>query len=321
MKLSICIPAFNAERTIRPCLESILSQELTDAEIVVVDNCSDDGTVAAASAVLAGVANARVLRNESNLGRVANWNRCITEARGEFLKFAFTNDQLLPGSVALLLKAMTQRDGVVMVGSKPLCLREMPQVLPSVVTDASTTYRSSEETLEFFAGNGFLTGSLNGMLFDLNAINQHGIMFREDIPYFADFAHSIELAQYGASVIIDTETYWFNAGADGRYHYVGLKRPRDFFLEHRVCTNRMAELLRERNRNPNTAFDYLRGRYFWYLGQGARIGPRDAWAIFRGRFRDQISTASRTLWFQLRQGSALLPVGGDGIPAKECPQL
>ena len=321
MKLSICIPAFNAEGAIRRCLESTLAQELTDTEIVVIDNCSDDGTVAIASAVLAGVANSRVLKNESNVGRVGNWNRCITEARGQFLKFVFTNDQLLPGSVALLLKAMTQRDGIVMVGSKPLCSREMPQALPSVVKDASTTYRSSEETLEFFAGNGFLTGSLNGMLFDLNVIRSRGVKFREDIPYFADFAFSIELARYGDSAIIDAESYWFNAGADGRYHYVGLKRPRDFFLEHRVCTDLMAELLAESSRNPEIAFNYLRERYYWYVGQGAGMRPRDAWAIFRGRIYDQISVAARTFWFQLRQGPALQSVGGDGIPAKECPQL
>ena len=68
------------------------------------------------------------------------------------------------------------------------------------------------------------------MLLNMNPIRQRNLRFREDIPYCSDYAFAIELAAQGDSVFIEADTYLFDAGAAGRFHFAGLKEPGKFFL-------------------------------------------------------------------------------------------
>lgn len=93
-KVSILIPVFNRKRFIVESVQSALSQVFTDFEVVVVDNASDDGTWEICQQFAAVDLRVRVFRNESNLGPVRNWMRCVEEARGEFSKILFSDDCL-----------------------------------------------------------------------------------------------------------------------------------------------------------------------------------------------------------------------------------
>lgn len=301
--VSVCVPSYNAEHTIDRSLRSVLVQDLSDAEIVLVDNCSTDRTCEVAATSLRDFPRSRIVRNPSNVGRVGNWNRCIDEAKGTFVKFMFTNDVLMPGALQRLLESVVRDDDAVMAASSALHVNSVPALLPPVPCDPVAQRRSSIETLEFFAGHGFRTGSLNGMIFRKSPLVQHGIRFREDIPYFADFFHAVELAQYGGTAFHDVATYFFDESATGRYHFVGMRDPRRFFVEHRECTDRLAELLHQRGGNGQLAYQYLVNRYFWYLSQGTILTARDAWNIFRGRPGLQWKMAAKTYWFNRRQPS------------------
>ena len=84
---------------------------------------------------------------------------------------------------------------------------------------------------------------------------------------------------------------------------MGLRDPRRFFVEHRECSDRLAQLLRQHGRDARQAYRYLVERYFWYLGQGTTLTTQDAWHIFRGRPGLQLLMAARTFWFNRRQPS------------------
>ncbi len=303
--VSICVPSFNAEHTIARCLGSVLGQDLSQAEIVVVDNCSTDRTCEVAATCLDGFPRTRIVRNPSNVGRVGNWNRCLDEARGTFIKYMFTNDVMMPGALAELLRSIVHDADVVMVASSALHVPAVPSLWTPVPSGATLHRRSSGETLDFFAKHGFRTGSLNGMIYRRAPIVERGLRFREDIPYFADFYQAVELAPSGATVFHDLPTFYFDESATGRYHFVGLQDPRRFFVEHRQCTELIAKLLREHGRSPQPAFQYLVERYFWYLGQGTKLTAQDAWHIFGGYAGLQLKMAARTFWFNRRKSSAV----------------
>jgi glycosyltransferase involved in cell wall biosynthesis len=300
--VSICIPAFNAEATLASCLRSVLIQDVPDTEIILVDNCSTDRTVELAREILGDHPRARIIRNSTNVGRIGNWNRCLEEAKGNYIKFAFTNDALLPGAVQALVRAMEAHPDTVIGGSQQKTVSAMPQVMPVVPADVKIHLRSNADSLEYLARNGFASlGSLNGMIYRRSAIENSGLRFRDDIPYFADYVHALELASTGMTAYLDTETYLFNEGATGRYHFAGLKSIPKFLEEHRICTRRHMELLKLHGRPGEAALDYLWGRYFWYLGQGWSISPRDGWRTFRGSPSHQLKAAAKTAWFLMRQ--------------------
>lgn len=88
-KVSVIIPAYNAERYIEKCLLSLTNQTFEDFEIIVVDDGSNDKTCEIASRY------ARVIKSTENLGEGAAKNLGAKESKGEIL--AFTDaDVVLP---------------------------------------------------------------------------------------------------------------------------------------------------------------------------------------------------------------------------------
>lgn len=106
MRISVCVPVYNMERTLEKTLRSALNQEDEDFEVLVVDNQSTDSTWALASRFTDP--RLRVIRNEKNLGPYGNHNRCLTLATGEWVKFLHGDDELLPGCLAQLRRAVGQ---------------------------------------------------------------------------------------------------------------------------------------------------------------------------------------------------------------------
>jgi glycosyltransferase involved in cell wall biosynthesis len=295
--VSICIPAYNAEATLASCLRSVLIQDVPDMEIVLVDNCSTDRTIELAREMLSEHPRARIIRNATNVGRIGNWNRCLEEARGKYIKFAFTNDAFYRGAVKLLLDQMLNHVDRAWVGSDSAVVTELPKEVPAVASNAITVQYSSGESLSFLAEQGFRTGSLNGMLFDATRIQERGLTFDEKHPYFADFLFTIALSRQGGAAICRTPTYSFNEGVSGRYHHVGMQNARAFFIEHRHCTDELACALHAAGLDSDAAYRYLRGRYLYYLGTGVVLSGTDAAIIFRGLVRDQIQVVFKTLWY------------------------
>lgn len=108
--ISVCVPTYNGRGHLAACLDSLLAQEFTDFEVIVVDDDSQDGTWEEASGYAARDGRFRVHRNGDRLGLVANWNRCVELARGEWIKFLFQDDLLKPACLARLLGACRQQD-------------------------------------------------------------------------------------------------------------------------------------------------------------------------------------------------------------------
>jgi glycosyltransferase involved in cell wall biosynthesis len=107
--VSVCIPMFNNAATITRCLDSVLSQEGVDYEILVVDDDStDDGVDVVARALRQGD---RLIRNETRLGLVGNHNECLEKARGRYVQFVHADDWLLPGALHALAGELDQSNG------------------------------------------------------------------------------------------------------------------------------------------------------------------------------------------------------------------
>lgn len=108
--VSILIPAYNREDLIGPCIKSACEQTVSDFEIVVVDNASTDGTLAVCRELAAQDHRIRVFSNDSNIGPVRNWHRCITEAQGVYGKILFSDDLMAPDNLAKTIPFLKQDD-------------------------------------------------------------------------------------------------------------------------------------------------------------------------------------------------------------------
>lgn len=108
--ISILIPVYNRENLVVPCIQSALEQTVTNIEIVIVDNASTDGTLNVCQELAARDRRVRVFCNDSNLGPVRNWLRCIEEARGVYGKILFSDDLMAPDYLEKTLSFLDHDD-------------------------------------------------------------------------------------------------------------------------------------------------------------------------------------------------------------------
>jgi glycosyltransferase involved in cell wall biosynthesis len=104
-KISVLIPVYNGERHLAECVESVLTQDFTDLEILIGDDGSTDGSQKIIESLAARDPRVRWWRNPRNVGLTANTNVCIRAAQGEYLKFVHQDDKLLSASAIRLLAA------------------------------------------------------------------------------------------------------------------------------------------------------------------------------------------------------------------------
>jgi len=93
----ICIPTYNAERTIQEMLASIVNQSYSNMIIHVVDNASTDRTLAHVG--MFDDPRISIYRNEINIGGGGNNNRCIQLARGKYTAIYHADDVYEPHMV------------------------------------------------------------------------------------------------------------------------------------------------------------------------------------------------------------------------------
>ncbi|MFN8595220.1 MAG: glycosyltransferase [Anaerolineae bacterium] len=104
-KVSVCIPTYNYAAYLSVAIQSVLTQTFTDWELIVVDNCSTDNTAEVVTSFLSE--RVRYVRNDTNLGMVGNWNRCLELAQGELIGLLHADDAYMPRLLEVAVVALS----------------------------------------------------------------------------------------------------------------------------------------------------------------------------------------------------------------------
>lgn len=108
--VSILIPVFNRVGLLEATIRSAAAQTFSDVEIIVVDNCSTDGSFELACSLASQDGRIRVYRNAQNVGPVMNWRLCVSYATAAFSKILFSDDLIAPECIAKMLGKVLSRD-------------------------------------------------------------------------------------------------------------------------------------------------------------------------------------------------------------------
>lgn len=90
--VSIVMPAYNAEKYIEAAIRSVLAQTFSDYELLVVDDCSKDGTAAIIRALAQEEPRIVFMQNPQNSGVTITRNFAISQAKGEWIAFLDSDD-------------------------------------------------------------------------------------------------------------------------------------------------------------------------------------------------------------------------------------
>ena len=147
MKLSIIVPIYNVAPYLRKCVDSLLVQDISDYEIILVDDGSTDDSGAIADEIVreaisngqwaidnetnsqSPIANRPTLRviHQSNAGLSAARNTGIAAAMGEYIMFVDSDDYLQPNVLGALMEQV-ERDNLDVLRFRYQNVRESGEV-------------------------------------------------------------------------------------------------------------------------------------------------------------------------------------------------
>ncbi len=110
--VSIIIPTYNRTETLADAVESCITQDGVQTDVIVVDDGSTDGSV---EALTATYPEARIFRQDHRGACVAR-NRGIQEAKGQFVKFLDSDDKLAPNVLSAQVRYIEQSEADVVYG-------------------------------------------------------------------------------------------------------------------------------------------------------------------------------------------------------------
>ncbi len=90
--VSVIMPAYNCERYVSDAISSVIRQTYHTWELIIVDDCSNDGTYEICKSISEKDARIRLIRNNENKGVSFSRNRGISESKGNWIAFLDSDD-------------------------------------------------------------------------------------------------------------------------------------------------------------------------------------------------------------------------------------
>jgi glycosyltransferase involved in cell wall biosynthesis len=111
--LSIGLAVRNGRHFIGRCIESILSQDFTDFELIISDNASDDGTIGILEEYARADQRLRLNVNQTNIGLHENMRRVLDLSQGTFFRWISADDWLEPTCLSTCVRALESRPAAI----------------------------------------------------------------------------------------------------------------------------------------------------------------------------------------------------------------
>lgn len=192
--VSIIVPVYNAERTVRRCIESILSQEYSDFELLLVNDGSTDHSGAICEEYAARDSRVQVFHKE-NTGVSATRNLALDRAAGTYLQFLDSDDWITPDATKSLVRAMEN-------GPCDMVVSDFYRVVGDRLSQKGHIDEDGLLTREEYAAHmmenpaDFYYGVLWNKLYRRSIVEAHHLRMNTEITWCEDFMFNLEYIRW-----------------------------------------------------------------------------------------------------------------------------
>ncbi len=196
--VSIIIPVYNAEKTIRRCVDSVLNQEYKDTELLLVDDGSTDLSGQICDEYARKDSRVCVIHKE-NTGVSDTRNLALERARGTYLQFLDSDDWISPDATSLMVRAAREN-------SCDMVISDFYRVVGERVSHKGDIEPGGLLTREEFAGfmmekpADFYYGVLWNKLFRRALVEEHGLRMDKTISWCEDFMFNLEYIRHTKTI-------------------------------------------------------------------------------------------------------------------------
>ena len=179
IKYSVIIPIYNAEKTLKRCLDSLLRQKRQDAELILINDGSSDGSSKIIEEYKDRFGNIVSIEQENSGVSIAR-NTGLDCAQGEYIAFVDSDDYLDGRCIANILNWIS-------LGGADICFMRAMKVFPDgkqqLLDDemnAAMLKRSKESVLKYLSERSKYPGSPCTKIFKRSLVEKNNLRFPDD---------------------------------------------------------------------------------------------------------------------------------------------
>ena len=192
--VSIIVPVYNAQRTLRRCIDSVLNQTFSDFELLLVDDGSKDESGEICDSYALRDERVKVFHIE-NSGVSAARNVALDRARGEYLQFLDSDDWITADATQQFVRAARKYDCDMVISDFYRVVNDRLSVKGDIEEAA---VMSREEFAAHMMENpaDFYYGVLWNKLFRRSIVEEHALRMNPEISWCEDFLFNMEYIRY-----------------------------------------------------------------------------------------------------------------------------
>ena len=206
-KVSFIVPVFNVEKYLNRCVDSLLNQENVDVEVILIDDCSTDGS----AEIMGKISDSRIqsVFQPHNKGVSAARNRGLEMATGEWIAFCDGDDWYLPQFCDEMLKQARQTGADFVICNYQLAYDNRS----SIPVDTTVAIRDDLSNKNVVA-----VGSISSCchLFKRELFEKSQVKFPEGVGHFEELPVVPVLAKYATKIaVVNKPLYCYYQRSDG----------------------------------------------------------------------------------------------------------
>lgn len=245
--LTVAIPNYNGGANLRRALLSCAAIDLSkdELEILIVDNASTDNSLMIAEKFAERNAQVRIVRNETNIGRVENWERALLAARGTYLFYLFANDEIpVDNNIGFTVRYMYENS--ISMAMHDILFEDTRLSLPGLRFSGPVDMQKFTEY--FFERQNFAClGILQQYIYDRGTLISRSITFDPSLPRTTDRRFIAEaIRACGRIVYYNPKVNMVWRSAPNRFHnqvHGDRRRSEELYREELASAEYVADVL------------------------------------------------------------------------------
>ena len=203
--ITVMIPAYNAQKYIGRCIESLIKQTYHEIEILIVNDGSKDNTKSICEEFSRKDSRVRLI-NQENGGEGAARNTGLREAKGKYLSFVDADDYVKEDFIERLHTNLVKNNaGLAICG-----FTELREDTVLNETSGDVTIMNQEKGMEMLLREDSFKGYVWNKIFDLDIIRQNKLSFDVSLAVWTDVLFVFQYMRHIDKIVFDpTPEYYY----------------------------------------------------------------------------------------------------------------
>lgn len=195
-KISVILPVYNGSEYLKTSIDSVLTQNITDFEFLICDDCSTDNSLSVIKEIIDANPNRiRLLRNEANLGLFKTLNLLLKNTGANYIHLWAQDDIMKPNCLQKVLDFHSSHPEISMSYHQVNYVNEKNEFDTTTIVDETPKIIEKKQYVKNSAYWGCMPGNIANVTLNKIAIDHCGL-FNHNFIVSGDFEYWTRLVNF-----------------------------------------------------------------------------------------------------------------------------